>query len=183
MAYWPRYALRRLFACQGFVNERLYSIFGWYGRAALNLFVLMEWSCITLSIRGLLTLETTIFFVFSTRNILPTENNFVNIASFGDGYHNYHHVFPWDYRNSESWDYKLNFSTLFIDAFAKIGWAYDLKTVQDKMIAARVKRTGDGSHPVWGWDDKTMTKAEKDLAEIRRPETEERARGWGGKKT
>lgn len=35
-----------------------------------------------------------------------------------------------------------------------IGWAYDLKTVSHDVIQKRVKRTGDGSHPVWGHDSK-----------------------------
>ncbi|CAF4786497.1 unnamed protein product [Pieris macdunnoughi] len=33
--------------------------------------------------------------------------------------------------------------------FAKIGWAYDLKTVPEGMIEARAKITGDGSD-LWG---------------------------------
>lgn len=30
---------------------------------------------------------------------------------------------------------------------AKIGWAYDLKTVSPDTIQKRIERTGDGSHP------------------------------------
>lgn len=49
----------------------------------------------------------------------------VSLAAFGEGWHNYHHVFPWDYKTSEFGDYKFNISTGFIDFFAKIGWAYN----------------------------------------------------------
>lgn len=42
--------------------------------------------------------------------------------------------------------YWCNFSIAFIDFFAWIGWATDLKTVSDEMIRKRVLRTGDGSH-------------------------------------
>ena len=48
-----------------------------------------------------------------------------------------------DYSASElDWKYNWNFSTLFIDFFARIGWAYDRKKVSKDMIYARVKRTG-----------------------------------------
>lgn len=35
----------------------------------------------------------------------------------------------------------------FIDLFAWIGWATDLKTASDEMVRKRVLRTGDGTHP------------------------------------
>jgi hypothetical protein len=36
---------------------------------------------------------------------------------------------------------------IFIDFFAWLGWATDLKTVPDHVVIQRVLRTGDGSHP------------------------------------
>lgn len=57
------------------------------------------------------------------RFIKPVENSVVSLAALGEGWHNYHHVFPWDYRTSELG--RLNISTKFIDIFARIGWAYD----------------------------------------------------------
>lgn len=35
---------------------------------------------------------------------------------------------------------------IFIDFFAWLGWATDLKTVSDEVVKARVLRTGDGTH-------------------------------------
>lgn len=64
----------------------------------------------------------------------------------GEGFHNYHHVFPQDYKTSEFGDYSFNFTTAFLDFFAWLGQAYDLKTVSQEMIAKRAMRTGDGSH-------------------------------------
>lgn len=83
--------------------------------------------------------------VVPRRNINPTENILVSMATCGDGWHNYHHTFPWDYKNAELLDYKLNLSTLFIDLFSLIGWAYDLKTVPAELVAKRALRTGDGT--------------------------------------
>lgn len=86
-------------------------------------------------------------------------------------------------------------TTGFIDFFAWIGWAYDLKTVSVTMINRRAARTGDGSREpvptendeltendnqtqnhhhhghshdncVWGWDDKDMPEEDKKDVQI-----------------
>ncbi|XP_015189781.1 PREDICTED: acyl-CoA Delta(11) desaturase-like, partial [Polistes dominula] len=99
--------------------------------------------------------------------ISPTETPVVSFLAVGEGWHNYHHVFPWDYKTAELGNYKLNLTTAIIDGFAKIGWAYDLKTVSQEMIEKRARRTGDGTkyqnirdqhehnhkNSIWGWDD------------------------------
>ncbi|KAG5889224.1 hypothetical protein JTB14_018647 [Gonioctena quinquepunctata] len=92
------------------------------------------------------------------RYINPAENLTVSILALGEGWHNYHHTFPWDYKTSELGKYSVNFSAAFIDFFAKVGWAYDLKTVSEEMIKKRVLRTGDGTHEIWGWGDKDQPK-------------------------
>ncbi|VVD04036.1 unnamed protein product [Leptidea sinapis] len=83
------------------------------------------------------------------RSIKPTQNLSVSVASFGEGFHNYHHTFPWDYRAAELGNNWLNMTTLFIDFFEWIGWAYDLKTVDKNIVRNRAKRTGDESD-LWG---------------------------------
>ncbi|XP_054155270.1 acyl-CoA desaturase-like [Oppia nitens] len=63
---------------------------------------------------------------------------------FGEGFHNYHHTFPWDYSASEFGAWRVfNPATLFIDMFALIGWAYDLKKPSKEVINNRMKRSGD----------------------------------------
>ncbi|XP_017888699.1 acyl-CoA Delta(11) desaturase [Ceratina calcarata] len=84
--------------------------------------------------------------------ISSVENLAVSIAALGEGWHNFHHVFPWDYKTGELGNYKLNPTTGLIDAFARIGWAYDRKFVSPTMVKRRADRTGDGSH-VWGYGD------------------------------
>lgn len=66
------------------------------------------------------------------RNISPVDNLAVSMAALGEGWHNYHHVFPWDYKTGELGDYTFNISTAFIDFFAKFGWAYDRKYIFHK---------------------------------------------------
>lgn len=80
--------------------------------------------------------------------------------AFGEGWHNYHHVYPWDYKVSELPRYWCNFSIPFLDFFAWLGWATDLKTVSDEMIRKRVLRTGDGTHKYSKETEKAKTAKE-----------------------
>lgn len=110
----------------------------------------------------------------------------VALITNGEGWHNYHHVFPWDYKAAELHTYGMNLCTAFIDFFALFGWAFDLRTVSDEMVRRRALRTGDGTHPsmggagvdkgngpkapvehVWGWNDYDMTADDKRMADIR----------------
>lgn len=62
-------------------------------------------------------------------------------------------------------------TTAFIDFFAKIGWAYDLKTVSPDIIRKRVDRTGLNDHAdtqllSWGWDDKDLPQSDREAATV-----------------
>nr|XP_022919429.1 acyl-CoA Delta(11) desaturase-like [Onthophagus taurus] len=96
------------------------------------------------------------------KNMYGTEVSYISVLSLGEGSHNYHHVFPWDYKCSEFGNYSLNLTCIFLDLMAKIGWAHDLKTVSKETIKNRVLRTGDGTHPVWGWGDKDQRLEDKE---------------------
>lgn len=61
----------------------------------------------------------------------------------GEGWHNYHHAFPWDYKAAELKSVFFNNSTNVIDMFAKIGWAYDLKQVTPEQIKKFAEKNGD----------------------------------------
>ncbi|XP_056637931.1 acyl-CoA Delta-9 desaturase-like [Diorhabda sublineata] len=80
------------------------------------------------------------------KNILASENSFVSALTGGEGWHNYHHVFPWDYRAAE---YGTSFSltTMFIEFARNIGAAHNLKTAPRYMIERKITTSGDGSHP------------------------------------
>lgn len=77
-------------------------------------------------------------------NISPSENWYVVIFAGGEGYHNYHHTFPYDYSTSE-YGFKYNMTTAFIDFMALLGLAYDRKTVNRDWIKLRKLRTGEDS--------------------------------------
>ncbi len=84
-------------------------------------------------------------------------------------------MFPWDYKTAELGNYRMNFTTAFIDFFARIGWAYELKTVSDEIVQKRIERTGDGTHPhsiggasahLWGYGDEEQDAEEKEMITI-----------------
>ncbi|XP_076238890.1 acyl-CoA Delta-9 desaturase-like [Calliopsis andreniformis] len=112
------------------------------------------------------------------KTIGPTENPFVSICAIGEGWHNYHHVFPYDYKAAELGNYRLNFTTAFLDFCARLGLAYDLKVVPEDVVRKRAKRTGDGSRYTaendlhnhgdhkWGWGDVDLTPEEMQQVNI-----------------
>ncbi|XP_036192212.1 acyl-CoA desaturase [Myotis myotis] len=79
------------------------------------------------------------------KNINPRENILVSLGAVGEGFHNYHHSFPYDYSTSE-YRWHINLTTFFIDCMAALGLAYDRKKVSKAAVLAKIKRTGDGSY-------------------------------------
>nr|QLI61957.1 desaturase 2 [Streltzoviella insularis] len=75
------------------------------------------------------------------RHIMPAENWGVSAVAMGEGWHNYHHTFPWDYKAAEL-AYSINVTTLFLDFFALIGWAYDMKHASPALVRAVIKKRG-----------------------------------------
>lgn len=76
--------------------------------------------------------------------INPAENFWVTTGACGEGYHNYHHVFPSDYSTSE-YGWKVNLTTLFIDFMSVVGLASDRKKMSPEAVKRRKERTGDGT--------------------------------------
>lgn len=66
-------------------------------------------------------------------SIKPGDNAFVSIMLLGEGYHNFHHVFPFDFASAEL-QYSLNATKVFIQTMEKIGLAHDLKTASETSI-------------------------------------------------
>ena len=76
-------------------------------------------------------------------NIGPSENMGVSVLAMGEGFHNYHHVFPYDYRTSEWGGVSANMTTVFLDVMAALGQVRDRKTARPETVITRAKRTGD----------------------------------------
>lgn len=77
------------------------------------------------------------------RTITPVENVVLSVLTLGEGWHNYHHVFPWDYKTSEFGSSAINITTAFIDFFAFIGWAYDRKIASKEIVKKRVLKNNE----------------------------------------
>lgn len=75
-------------------------------------------------------------------NMEARESPFVIYNALGEGFHNFHHTFPYDYATSEhgrAW----NITTAFIDLCAAIGLASDRRKVDQETILKRRLRTGN----------------------------------------
>ena len=57
----------------------------------------------------------------------------VSWFTFGEGYHNYHHKFQWDYRNGVKW-FAYDPSKWIINSLSYFGVTYDLKKVKEHVI-------------------------------------------------
>lgn len=55
------------------------------------------------------------------------------VFSYGEGYHNYHHYFPTDYRNGIRW-FHYDPTKWLIKTLSFIGWTKDLKKTPQKLI-------------------------------------------------
>lgn len=80
---------------------------------------------------------------FFSRRIKPSENIVVALVAMGEGWHNYHHVFPWDYKAAELGKYSVNLTTMWLDLFSQIGWAYDMKQPSKQLVIKVMQRTGN----------------------------------------
>ena len=71
----------------------------------------------------------------STYDIYATakDNWLIALITFGEGYHNFHHRFPGDYRNGVRW-YQWDPSKWLIALLGKLGLARDFKRVSDFQI-------------------------------------------------
>lgn len=66
------------------------------------------------------------------------DNAFISIFTYGEGYHNFHHLFQNDYRNGVRW-FAIDLNKWFIATMAGLGLASDLRrTPQFKILRARL---------------------------------------------
>lgn len=75
-------------------------------------------------------------------HINPSNNRFVSLVAIGEGWHNYHHTFPYDYSTSE-FGPSINITTSILDMMAMLGQVYDRKQVSHQAIDRVRKRLGD----------------------------------------
>ena len=75
--------------------------------------------------------------VFGTRPYTDTnsarDNAFLAPLTFGEGYHNFHHMWQWDYRNGVRW-YQFDPTKWLVLAMAWVGLAKGLRRVPEPVI-------------------------------------------------
>ena len=65
------------------------------------------------------------------------DNYLISLLTYGEGYHNYHHTFAYDYRNGIRW-YHFDPAKWLIWTLHKLGLAHDLKRVNNYRIARQL---------------------------------------------
>jgi stearoyl-CoA desaturase (delta-9 desaturase) len=79
------------------------------------------------------------------------ETRAVSIFSGGEGWHNFHHAYPWDYAASETaavdvfW--RFNLTKFWIDSLAALGLVYDRKVVRNPVRALERVRAAEAAAP------------------------------------
>lgn len=68
-----------------------------------------------------------------------TNNWFVAILTFGEGWHNNHHAFPTSARHGLEW-YQFDMNWITVRILEKLGWAKQIKTPELKLLDAELKQ-------------------------------------------
>jgi stearoyl-CoA desaturase (delta-9 desaturase) len=71
------------------------------------------------------------------QELSAVDNYFIALLTFGEGYHNYHHTFAYDYRNGIRW-FHFDPTKWIIWTLSKVGLAYKLKKNQRYFIEERI---------------------------------------------
>ncbi|XP_065170489.1 acyl-CoA Delta-9 desaturase-like [Atheta coriaria] len=82
------------------------------------------------------------------KNIGPVEQGFMRVVAYGEGFHNYHHTFPQDYKTGEFHNDTRNLTTIMIDCLFWLGWVTDRKTISKNIIDAKCLRSGGNNREI-----------------------------------
>ena len=103
-------------------------------------------------------------FISNIVSVCLTENPLVSLGALGEGWHNWHHKYPFDYAASEfGIERQFNPTKLFIDVCVKMGLASDCKRATgawSKLKAVREEQIYGGEVEV---EVKVKVKVKKEL--------------------
>lgn len=126
-----------------FMNIGLPALVGWaYGEAGAFLML-----------AGLLRLVVNHHFTFFINSLAhmwgrrpyteensARDNDLIALFTYGEGYHNYHHLFSWDYRNGVRW-WHIDLTKWWIASWSLLGQARNLRRVPEfKIRRAMIER-------------------------------------------
>ncbi len=118
--------------------------------SAVILFAIGGWSMVVWGVAARVVLGWhTTWFVNSLSHLygnrpnetgdLSTNNWFVAILTFGEGWHNNHHAFPTSARHGLEW-YQFDMNWIAIRIFEKLGWAKKIKLPDIKPIGTEIEQ-------------------------------------------
>lgn len=117
-------------------NFGLPALFGWAVGDVMSTLVLAGLLRLVLSHHFTFFINS-LCHMFGTRPYTDTnsarDNPILAIFTWGEGYHNYHHFFQYDYRNGVKW-WQYDPSKWIIYGLSKVGLTWDLKRVPDVTI-------------------------------------------------
>src|SRR5579862_1581510 len=105
--------------------------------------------CFSIALRLAITLHSTFLInsmahTWGSSNYDPTssakDNWFCAVLTNGEGYHNYHHRFPGDYRNGIRW-YHHDPTKWIVWLLSRLGMAWDLRRTPDEQIVLALQET------------------------------------------
>jgi len=121
-------------------NAGLWLLFGWLFNDFLGAFVLLWWTRLALSHHltwFINSLAHTWGSKTYSREHTAVDNFVVAMLTVGEGYHNYHHTFPSDYRNGVKW-FHFDPTKWTIFLLSKVGLASGLKRYDEHRIKNRL---------------------------------------------
>jgi stearoyl-CoA desaturase (delta-9 desaturase) len=123
-------------------NALVAGLVGWAVGDFLGAFVLAWWTRLAVS-HHLTWFVNSLCHYWGERTyskeLSAVDNYVLAVMTVGEGYHNYHHTFPSDYRNGVRW-YHIDPNKWTIWLLSKIGMARDLKRINRDRIERRLLR-------------------------------------------
>lgn len=132
-----RFQHRFYVLCMLVANASVFLFAGWLFNDYLGAFLFAWW------VRLLVSHHTTwcinsLAHMWGAKNYskehTSVDNYIISLITYGEGYHNYHHTFPNDYRNGIRW-YHFDPGKWLIWTLNKFGLARDVKKINDFRIA------------------------------------------------
>ncbi len=110
------------------------------------------------------------------QELSAVDNYLISLVTFGEGYHNYHHTFAYDYRNGIRW-YHFDPTKWLIWSLSKLGLAHKLRKnpqyfieerllVEKKNLVLGKIRLASGEYQKT-WEEKIVTLTESAIEKIR----------------
>jgi len=110
------------------------------------------------------------------QELSAVDNYFISLLTFGEGYHNYHHTFAYDYRNGIRW-YHFDPTKWLIWGLSRVGLAHQLKKnhqyfIEEKLVLDRKELLLEKIHSSLGdykdvWEEKITKLTESVVEKLR----------------